>query len=182
MPDKTIVRIMKVNHAGEYGAIRIYGAQLLVSKILHKDLVPFLEQTLAHETLHAQKFIHAMKVRQSRPCRAMPLWGIGGWVLGFFTACMGKNAVLICTEAVESAVHRHLQDQIRYLDGKDAELRNIILDIEKEEIEHLEYAQEHVKRSWLTKPLFGLITVSTEIVIWLSTQGDVTRMKKAIAQ
>lgn len=172
---------MKVNHAGEYGAIRIYGAQLFVSKILHKDLAPFLERTLVHEIDHAQKFIEAMKVRQVRPCNAMPLWGIGGWILGFVTACMGKNSVMICTEAVESAVHKHLQDQIRYLEGKDAELRSLILDIEKEEIEHLEYAQQNVKRSWLTKPLSNFITVSTEIVIWLSTQGDLTRMKNAIA-
>ena len=172
---------MKVNHAGEYGAIRIYSAQLIVSKRIHKDLVPFLEHTLAHEIAHAQKFIEAMKIRQTRPCRAMPLWGIGGWILGFTTACMGKNAVMICTEAVESAVHAHLQDQIRYLDNKDAELRNIILDIEKEEIEHLHYAQHHVRHSWLTKPLSCVITFSTESVIWLSTQGDVTRMKNAIA-
>ena len=89
---------------------------------------------------------------------------------------------MICTEAVESTVHKHLQDQIRYLDSKDAELRNLILDIEKEEIEHLEYAQRHVKRNRLTKPLFCFITLSTEIVIWLSTQGDVTKMKNAIAE
>ena len=182
MLDKTIARIMKVNHAGEYGAIRIYSAQLLVSKILHKNLVPFLEQTLAHEIEHAQKFIAAMKIRQTRPCNAMPLWGIGGWVLGFITACMGKNAIMICTEAVESAVHKHLRDQICYLDNKDAELKNLIIDIEKEEIEHLQYAQQNVKRSWLTQPLSNVIAVSTEIVIWLSTQGDVTRMRDAIVK
>jgi 3-demethoxyubiquinol 3-hydroxylase len=181
MLDKTIARIMKVNHAGEYGAIRIYSAQLLVSKIIHKDLVPFLEHTLSHEIEHAQKFIAAMKVRQARPCNAMSLWGIGGWILGFVTACMGRNAIMICTEAVESAVHKHLQDQIRYLDGKDSELQNLILDIQKEEIEHLEYAQQRIKRSWLAKPLSSFIALSTDVVIWL-TQGDVTRMKRAIVQ
>lgn len=172
---------MKVNHAGEYGAIRIYTAQLLVSKFLHKDLVPFLERTLAHEIEHAQKFIVAMRNRQTRPCNVMPLWGIGGWALGFITACMGRNAVMICTEAVEGAVHKHLQDQIRYLNDKDGELRSLILDIQKEEIEHLEYAQRHVKYKWLAKPLFSFITISTDVVIWLSTQGDVTKMKNAIA-
>lgn len=172
---------MKVNHAGEYGAIRIYGAQLLVSNMLHKDLLPFLEETRAHEIEHAQKFIDAMRTRRSRPCAAMPLWGIGGWVLGFVTACMGKNALMICTEAVESAVHRHLQEQIRYLEGKDTALRDLILEIEKEKIQHLRYAQTHVKPGWLAKPLSRFISMSTDLVIFLSTQGDVTKMKHAIA-
>ncbi len=181
MSDKTIARILKVNHAGEYGAIRIYSAQLLVAKIMHKELVPFLERTHAHEIDHAEKFIAAMKTRHARPRNAMPLWGIGGWMLGFVTACMGKNAVMICTQAVESAVHKHLQDQIRYLEGKDAELNNLIRDIEKEELEHLEYARQHVEPTWLSWPLSNFIALSTDAVIWLSTQGDVTRMKNAIA-
>ena len=87
---------------------------------------------------------------------------------------------MICTEAVEKTVHYHLQDQIRYLADKDIELQQLILAIEKEELEHLEYAENNARESFLSKPLFGFITLSTEIVIWLSTQGDVTRMKKAI--
>ena len=91
MKNKTIARILKVNHAGEYGAIRIYSSQLMVSKIFHKELVPFIEKTLAHEVAHCEKFIESMKINKTRPCKAMPLWGIGGWILGFMTACMGKK-------------------------------------------------------------------------------------------
>jgi 3-demethoxyubiquinol 3-hydroxylase len=178
--DRTIARIMKVNHAGEYGAIRIYSAQLLVSRFLHKELLPFLERTLAHEIQHCQKFVEAMEARKTRACRAMWLWGSGGWLLGFITACMGKNAVMICTAAVEKAVHKHLRDQIRYLEGKDNALRDVILAIEIEETEHLDHALAHVKPSLMTKPLNTVITLSTETVIWLSTQGDVTKMKNAI--
>ncbi len=180
MKDKTIARILKVNHAGEYGAIRIYSAQLVVSKFLHKELVPFLERTMGHEVEHCRKFIESMKINETRPCRAMFLWGIGGWLLGFLTACMGKNAIMICTAAVEKAVHKHLKEQIGYLENKNTELMNLILEIEKEEVEHLEYAENHMKNSVLVKPLSCLIAVSTEILIWLSTQGDVSRMRRAI--
>lgn len=180
MTDKTIMRIMRVNHAGEYGAVRIYSAQLLVSKILHRELVPFLERTMAHEIDHCGKFVQAMKSRNTRPCYAMPLWGIGGWALGFITACISRNAVMICTAAVEQVVHSHLKEQIRFLEKKDEKLKNIILEIEKDEVEHLEYARKNSKPTILLKPLFYFISQSTEIVIWLSTQGDVSRMRKAI--
>ena len=181
MSDVTTARILRVNHAGEYGAVRIYSAQLFVSKKIYPDLVPFLERTLADEVRHCEKFAHAMKPRDAKPCYTMGLWSSGGWLLGFITALMGRNAVMICTAAVERVVHEHLKEQMRYLDGKDAELRSIILDIEKEEIEHLDFAQSNLKQSFLVKPLSALIKASTEIVIWLSTQGDVTRMKRTLA-
>src|SRR6478735_9636919 len=97
--DKTIGRILKVNHAGEYGAIRIYAAQLLVAKFLHKNLLPFLQQTLSHERNHCRSFQEAMGKRNVGPCQAMPLWGIGGWFLGFSTALLGKNSIMACTAA-----------------------------------------------------------------------------------
>jgi 3-demethoxyubiquinol 3-hydroxylase len=179
-PDKTIARILKVNHAGEYGAIQIYRSQLMVSAILYKDLVPFLRETLAHEIAHCRIFLEAMPARKARPCQAMPCWGVGGWLLGFITALMGRNAVMICTAAVERAVHKHLQDQLRYLAQRDEELKQIILSIEKEELEHLHYAENKVCPSVLAKPLAGFIARSTDLVIWLSTQGDVTRMQRAL--
>ena len=88
---------------------------------------------------------------------------------------------MICTAAVERTVHKHLEDQIRYLDDKDAELRQLIMDIQKEENQHLEHAEAHAKRSILTQLMFYLITASTEAVIWLSTQGDVSRMRRIVA-
>jgi len=105
----TIARILKVNHAGEYGAIRIYKAQLWVARRLYADVVAFLEETLAHEVRRCALFREAMPVRNARPCRIMALWGNGGYVLGFLTALIGRQGIWVCTAAVESAVHRHLQ-------------------------------------------------------------------------
>ncbi len=122
----TIARILKVNHAGEYGAIRIYRAQIFVARRLYPDVVAFLEETLRHEIRHCALFRDAMPVRHARPCRVMAFWGNGGFVLGFLTALMGRQGIWICTAAVEGAVHKHLEDQLLFLRDKDPELRSII--------------------------------------------------------
>lgn len=180
MSDRTIARILKVNHAGEFGAIRIYRAQLWYARTVGSDLVPFLTETLSHEIQHCQKFLDAMPTRDARPCNAMPLWGLGGSVLGLMTSLMGRNAVMVCTEAVEETVHRHLDEQMHYLAGRDEALRQVIAEIQVEEIQHLRFAQSQVRLSPLNGVLKAVICISTEVVIWLSTQGAVTRMVRAI--
>lgn len=177
---RTIARILKVNHAGEYGAIRIYRAQRLVAGWWLKDLEPFLAETLSHEITHCRRFLEAMPERRTRPCAAMPLWGLGGFALGLLTGLMGRNAVMVCTRAVEQAVHRHLDDQQHFLAGLDEPLRRMIADIQVEENQHLTYAAARVRPAWYNGLLEAVIVASTEAVIWLSTQGAVSRMEKAI--
>ena len=129
----TVARIVKVNHAGEFGAIRIYSAQIAVSRRRYPDVVPALSDMLAHEKKHCAAFLGAMPERNARPCRVMSLWSWGGWLLGFLTALMGRQAIWICTAAVEAAVHRHLDDQLHFLRERDPGLRDIILSIREEE-------------------------------------------------
>jgi ubiquinone biosynthesis monooxygenase Coq7 len=74
----TIARILRVNHAGEYGAIRIYGAQISIAKRWYPDVVPALADMLGHEKQHCAAFFAAMPARDSRPCRVMSLWSLGG--------------------------------------------------------------------------------------------------------
>src|SRR5262245_40504941 len=116
----TIARILKVNHAGEYGAIRIYGAQIGIASRLYPDVVPALAEMLRHEKQHCAKFFAAMPARGSRPCRIMSLWSLGGALLGLLTALAGRQSIWVCTAAVEAAVHRHLDDQLHFLSGRDA--------------------------------------------------------------
>jgi ubiquinone biosynthesis monooxygenase Coq7 len=178
----TIARILKVNHAGEHGAIRIYRAQLWVARRLYPDAVAFLEETLGHEVRHCALFRSAMPARQARPCRVMALWGNGGYVLGFLTALMGRQGIWICTAAVESAVHRHLDDQLHFLRSRDPELNELVLSIQEEELSHLHHAEERITtRGFRARALNGLITWSTDAVIWLSTWGDSTRMARELA-
>lgn len=178
---RTIARILKVNHAGEYGASRLYRAQLDVSRLRYPDLVPFLEQTLAHEQEHCAKFKAAMPARDARSCAAMPLWGVGGYLLGLLTASMGRNAVMVCTAAVEATVHRHLEDQIRFLEDRDEELRRLILAIQVDELQHLGYAEQRLRQGPVARLLYRSVEIVTEALIFLSTQGDVVRMTKAIS-
>lgn len=175
----TIARIVRVNHAGEYGAIRIYGAQISVSSRRYPDVGPALEHMLAHERDHCAAFFAAMPQRNSRPCRVMSLWSWGGWLLGFLTALMGRQAIWICTAAVEAAVHRHLDDQLLFLADRDAELHGIILSIREEELSHLHHAESQiVSIGGGFRVLQAAIGNVTDALIWLSTWGDSARMAR----
>ncbi len=165
--------ILRVDHAGEYGAIRIYAAQLHVARWRAPDLLAFLDHTLSDERRHRIEFEQLMQGRGIGPCRALALWGLGGSLLGLITAVLGRTALLVCTEAVERTVHRHLEDQIRWLSAEHPEIANRLTSIQAEELEHLQFA---VARMPWPKPrsvqvLDLLITGATEGLIWLSTYG-----------
>jgi ubiquinone biosynthesis monooxygenase Coq7 len=175
----TVARILRVNHAGEYGAIRIYGAQIGVAKRWFPDIVPALAEMLGHERQHCAKFFAAMPARGSRPCRIMSLWSLGGSLLGLLTALAGRQSIWVCTAAVEAAVHRHLDDQLHFLSGRDADLHAIILSIREEELAHLRHALDHLDEPGrIQRALQASISAITDLLIWLSTWGDSTRMAR----
>jgi ubiquinone biosynthesis monooxygenase Coq7 len=177
----TIARIVKVNHAGEFGAIRIYSAQLMVSGWFWPDCLPALSEMLRHERNHCAIFRAAMPPRQSRPCRVMYFWSYGGWILGFLTACLGRNGIWACTAAVEAAVHRHLDDQLHFLQNRDSELHRIILSVREEELSHLRHAEEQLHSPGaMLEALRRIISRVTDGLIWLSTWGDSSRMAHAL--
>lgn len=175
----TIARIVKVNHAGEYGAIRIYSAQIAVARRLWPDVVPELAEMLGHERQHCASFRAAMPDRKTRPCRVMSLWSWGGWLLGFLTALTGRQGIWVCTAAVEAAVHRHLDDQLHFLAGRDAGLEQIIRSIREEELAHLHHAESRIANPGAgRRVLHRAISDATDAVIWLSTWGDSSRMAR----
>lgn len=177
----TIARIVRVNHAGEFGAIRIYRAQILIARGLWPDCVPVLAEMLADERRHLDIFQAAMPARHSRPCRVMRFWSLGGWVLGFATALLGPRGIWACTAAVEAAVHRHLEDQLHFLEERDSPLHRAILDIQEEELAHLRHAEDRLERSGFgLRRLRAAIGVVTDGLIWLSTWGDSARMEQAL--
>lgn len=169
----TIARIVKVNHAGEYGAIRIYTAQVAVTKRWFPDIVPALTDMLGHEREHCTAFRAAMPARNARPCRVMSLWSWGGWLLGFLTALAGRQSIWICTAAVEAAVHRHLDDQLHFLRDRDPALHAVILSIREEELAHLRHAEAQIVRPGMAqRTTQRIIALTTDMLIWLSTWGD----------
>jgi ubiquinone biosynthesis monooxygenase Coq7 len=183
-PAVTIRRILKVNHAGESGAVRIYGAQIAVARLFYPDIVPALKQMRRDEIDHRRLFREAMPTRRTMPCRVMRLWTLGGFVLGFVTALLGRNMIWICTEAVEATVHRHLRQQLAYLERRDPELFALIAAIEEEELAHLRSAEAHQTRrnGWFRAAAFGAIGLVTATMIWLSTWGDPTPMQREVAR
>lgn len=165
--------VLRVNHAGEYGAVRIYQAQLVLARAFAPDLVPFLKDTLTHEIAHRDRFRALMKPRGVTPCGAMPVWGAGGWLLGFLTGLLGRNAILACTEAVERTVHHHLDDQLRALADSDPEVSRAISDIQAEELGHLDYAERTAaRRSLIASAVRPVVAGSTALLIWMSTYGE----------
>ncbi|MCJ9674746.1 MULTISPECIES: demethoxyubiquinone hydroxylase family protein [unclassified Neorhizobium] len=182
-PAVTIRRILKVNHAGEFGAIRIYGAQILVARQLFPDIVPALQEMREDEIEHCTLFHDAMPARSAKPCRVMSLWSLGGYVLGFLTALGGRTMVWICTEAVESTVHRHLEDQLAFLLTKDPSLHALIASIQEQELAHLRKAEDNQRRRGLRHALLmPIVGGLTESMIWLSTWGDSSRMRAEMAR
>lgn len=174
-------RILRVNHGGEHGAIRIYLAQIAMARLRAPDLLPFLTRTLAHEREHLARFRALMPTRAAKPCRLMWIWSIGGGALGGLTGLFGRKAILVCTEAVERTVHRHLDDQLAWLGDRDVEMAATIRDIQQQELGHLRYAEkERGAANTLTALLDGAICLAVEGLIWLSTRGDSVRLARTL--
>jgi 3-demethoxyubiquinol 3-hydroxylase len=180
---RLICRILRVDHAGEHGAIAIYGAQIASLGRRDRDLAGWLGETLAHEQRHRHLFRQAMPERGAKPCRALIIWSIGGAVLGRLTAMLGRDAVMACTEVVERTVHRHLLEQIRFLDRTDPALAALVRDIQIDEDEHLAYAAaRHDRATMLSRLIEILVSSTTELLIALSTRGDSLRLSRTLAE
>ncbi|HWW12785.1 MAG TPA: demethoxyubiquinone hydroxylase family protein [Brevundimonas sp.] len=173
-------RILRVNHGGEHGAINIYTVQILAARLRAPDLLPFLREALEHELTHRRRFRALMPAREAKPCRMMWIWGLGGAVLGLATGLLGREAILACTEAVETTVHQHLDDQIRWTEGRDEEMCRVISDIRVEEAAHIDWAVES-RRGRDFRWLERLIRAATAALIWISTRGDSARLARELA-
>lgn len=177
--------ILRVDRAGEYGAIRIYRAQIAVARWRAPDLVTMLHDALGDETRHRDRFDASLRERGQRPCDMLPLWGVGGTLLGTVTALLGREAILVCTEAVERTVHRHMDDQVAWLTPREPELAAALAAIRDEEVDHLHHAQG--KRSttatavWL-RLLDTVVATATEVLVWLSTYGASARLGRHLSQ
>jgi ubiquinone biosynthesis monooxygenase Coq7 len=167
---KEVERIIRVDHAGEYGAIQIYSAQLMISRLFYKDIVPKLEEMLTHEKQHFQTFDTLLKARGVRHCYALRLWAFGGFMLGLFTALLGRNAIWVCTNSIESTVLHHLEWQLSFLNEHDQEAHDAVLSIKADEEAHQEFGQNNGTESFIYKPIFWIVRKSTETAIWLSTK------------
>ena len=179
---RVIRRILRVNDAGERGGVAMYRTQLAVARWRCPEVVPFLESTRDHEADHARRFRALMPSRGAKICRLPWIWTVGAVLMGGATALFGARAVYLCTEVVERGVHQHLSVQLAFVRGHDPELATLIESVAADEAEHYEHAVR--MRGDRRAPLSGLfdlaITASTEVLMWLSTRGDVARLARRL--
>ena len=132
--------MIRVDHAGEYGAKRIYEGQLAV---LGKD--PVIQEMAEQEQAHLDFFNKEIVSRQIRPTALHPLWHVGGYALGVLTAKMGRKAAMACTVAVETVIAEHYESQLKTLSAypKEKKLRAAIKKFKAEEEVHHDIGMQH---------------------------------------
>lgn len=137
-----IAEMIRVDHAGEYGATRIYEGQRAVFSRLAggKKISAQLAEQEADEQVHKAAFDTLIRDRGVRPTLLAPLWGAAGFGLGVVTALMGEKAAHACTAAVEEVIEDHYREQIEELDDSEAELKAMITTFREEEIAHKDQA------------------------------------------
>ena len=129
-----IARMIRVDHAGEYGAKRIYQGQLAVlGRGAQGDTIRHMQ---AQEQVHLDHFSGLIADRRVRPTALLPIWHVAGFVLGAATALLGEKAAMACTVAVEEAIDAHYAAQTATLDDSESALRDTIETFRAEELEH----------------------------------------------
>lgn len=139
-PATEIERMIRVDHAGEFGAVQIYRGQLAV--LGHKDTeaVRAIRHMEEQEQEHLRVFDDYIVKEGVRPTALSPIWKRAGFALGAVTALMGEKAAMACTEAVETVIDEHYQEQADKLGDERPELKKIIKKFQAEEVEHREAA------------------------------------------
>ena len=141
---KTLEEILRVDHAGERGAIKIYEGQLLALKTIKQDdvLKDKIEEMKEQEKEHLEYFEKEIQKRKIKPTYFLPLWDIMGVTLGFGTALLGKKAAMLCTASVEEVIGDHYENQLKKLREDENDLKEKIKKFKIDEEHHKNKAYE----------------------------------------
>ena len=144
MTKNKVEEFIRVDHAGERGAVKIYEGQLLALNTLVKDesLKKVIEEMKVHEKEHCEFFEKEIKKRNIKPTKLLPLWDLLGVGLGFGSTLLGKKAAMLCTASVEEVIDKHYQSQIDQLDTDEKELKKKIIKFREDELHHKDIAYE----------------------------------------
>lgn len=163
-------RVVRVDHAGEYGATRIYEGQIAVLGDRH-PAAPQLRHMLDQEKEHLETFENLIAERRGRPTLLTPVWHVAGYALGAATAILGERAAMACTVAVEEAIDGHYAGQARALEGmpEEKELKSVVEKFRQDELEHRDTALAHGAEQAPAYPLLSAsIKAGSRLAIWLS--------------
>ena len=135
---KTLEEIIRVDHAGERGAIKIYEGQLLALKTVKQDndLKDKIEEMKEQEKEHLEYFEKEIQKRKIKPTYLLPLWDVMSIALGFGTALLGKKAAMLCTASVEVVIEDHYQNQLKKIGSDEKDLKEKIEKFKLDEIAH----------------------------------------------
>ena len=139
---KKIEEFIRVDHAGERGAIKIYEGQLLALSTLVKneELKKTINDMKKHEEVHCNFFESEIKKRDIKPTKLLPLWDLLGLGLGFGSTILGKKAAMLCTASVEEVIDVHYKNQIDEIGHDEKILKNNIIKFREDELHHKDIA------------------------------------------
>ena len=166
-----VEEFIRVDHAGERGAVKIYEGQLLALNTIVKNdnLKKTIEDMKEHEVEHCQFFEKEIKKRNIKPTRFLPLWDLLGVGLGFGSTILGKKAAMLCTASVEEVIDKHYRDQINQLGPDEKELKKKISKFRQDELDHKDIAyEEGASKKGLYSIMDKIIKISSKVAIRIS--------------
>jgi len=166
-----IEKFIRVDHAGERGAIKIYEGQLLALNTFIKDddLKKKIEEMKVHEKEHCDYFENEIKKRDIKPTKFLPLWDILGLGLGFGSTILGKKAAMLCTASVEEVIDEHYSNQIKQLGSDEKKLKEKIIKFREDELHHKDIAyKEGATKKGVYSILDKIIKTGSKIAINIS--------------
>ena len=168
---KILEEIIRVDHAGERGAIKIYEGQLLALKTIKQDekLKDIIEEMKDHEKEHLEFFEKEIQKRNMKPTYFLPLWDLMGISLGFGTALLGKKAAMLCTASVEEVIENHYENQLNKIGEDEKDLKTKIEKFKGDEVNHKNTAYESgATKSGLYSIMDKIIRTGSKIAITIS--------------
>ena len=166
-----IEEFIRVDHAGERGAIKIYEGQLLALNTIIKndELKKKIEEMQIHEKEHCDYFESEIKKRNIKPTKFMPLWDLLGVGLGFGSTILGKKAAMLCTASVEEVIQEHYTNQINQLESDEKKLKEKIIKFRDDELMHKNIAyEEGATKKGVYSILDKIIKTGSKIAINIS--------------
>ena len=168
---KKIEEFIRVDHAGERGAIKIYEGQLLALNTVFKDkkLKKTIEEMKFNEKEHLDFFEKELKKRNIKPTKFLSIWDLLGVGLGFGTTLIGKRAAMLCTASVEEVIDEHYQKQINQIEDDEKQLKKKIIKFKEDELHHKDIAyDEGTSKEGIYSILDKIIKTGSKIAINIS--------------
>ena len=168
---KILEEIIRVDHAGERGAIKIYEGQLLALSTIKQDknLKKIIEEMKEHEKEHLEYFEKEIQKRNMKPTYLLPVWDLMGVSLGFGSALLGKKATLLCTASVEEVIENHYENQLGKIGEDEKDLKTKIEKFKGDEVNHKNTAYESgASRTGIYSIMDKIIRTGSKIAITIS--------------